>query len=257
MRKREKLWCILLLLSTGIFLLFMWEDYKSKDSYEELQEVMDITSVLQNKTEVAENSEQEVEYNPLLEKFQELYELNPHLVGWIHIEGTAINYPVMQHKEVKDYYLHRDFEQNYSSYGVPYVDEQYENDSSNNIIIYGHAMKNGTMFADVLKYASYEYYQEHSKIIYFDGEESYEYEVFAAFPINLLEDNFAYTSYSNIAEEQFHNFLNQIESRACYSTNITPEYGDQLITLSTCESTYEDGRFIVVAVRRHNHLLQQ
>ncbi len=249
MKKRVILWGILLLLSASIFLFLMWEDYKSNDIYEQLQEVADVTSILQKEPEVVDDGESNGEQE-IADTFWQLYAINHHYIGWLTIEGTAIDYPVMQNREVKDYYLHRDFYGDYSSYGVPYLDESCEIGDSNNLIIYGHAMKNGTMFADLLKYASYEYYQEHSKVTYFDAEGIYEYVIFAAFPIDLLEDDFAYTSYSNMSQQEFTYYLNQIKNRECYSTNIIPEYGEQVMTFSTCDSSYEEGRFIVVAVRR-------
>lgn len=249
MRKRVILWCTLLLFSTSVFLFLMWEDYKSKAVYEQLQEVADITLLLQNKPEV--NEEGLDDGNSLLAAmYQELYEMNQHYMGWLYIGGTVVDYPVMQNREVRDYYLHRDFYGNYSSYGVPYIDEQCEVGVSNNLIIYGHAMKNGTMFADMLKYVSYEYYKDHSVIHYFDQYSSYEYEIFAAFSINLLVDDFFYTNYHNMTEGEFLEFLSEIKSRECYNTNLTPEYGDQLMTFSTCDSTYQEGRFVVVAVRK-------
>lgn len=246
MKKRVIVCGLLLCLSTAILVFLAWEDNKSQDIYEQLKEIQNSGYVV----EVGLEDEEEAKENISFVNFQELYELNNHFLGWITIEETEIDYPVMQYKEVKDYYLYRDFYGNYSSYGVPYVDELCDMKLSNNIIIYGHAMKNGTMFADLLKYSSYEYYSEHSKIIYDDETGFYEYEIFSVFPIDLSKDQFAYTSYVNMSQKKFDEFIQNIKAREYYDTNIIPEYGQQLMTLSTCESSYDDGRLVIVAVRK-------
>ncbi len=181
------------------------------------------------------------------EKYKELHDTNPDFVGWIEIEGTKLDYPVMQTLDSPDYYLKRDFNGEYSDYGVPYIDEKCTPDVSSNIIIYGHSMTDGSMFRALLNYEEAGYYLEHSTIN-FDTMSGYgEYEIIAAFKIDVDIGEFFYTDYTDMDEVKFAQYMEQIKSYALYETGVTAQYGDKLLTLSTCEYTLEDGRFVVVA----------
>lgn len=115
------------------------------------------------------------------EKYAAVYEQNSDFVGWISIDGTNINYPVMQTQSDPDFYLKHAFDQSYSDYGVPYVQENCDLEQSDNVVIYGHHMKNGSMFSDLCKYESEDFYREH-KTVRFDTQEDFgEYEIVAAF----------------------------------------------------------------------------
>ena len=92
------------------------------------------------------------------EKYAVVYEQNPDFVGWISIDGTNINYPVMQTPSDPDFYLKHAFDKSYSDYGVPYVQENCDLEQSDNVVIYGHHMKNGSMFSDLCKYESEDFY---------------------------------------------------------------------------------------------------
>ena len=148
-----------------------------------------------------------------MEKYRALFDQNSDFVGWISIDGTNINYPVMWTPNNPNYYLKHSFEKEYSDYGVPYIDEDCVMGESNNYVIYGHHMKNETMFHDLCNYASKDFYDEHP----------------------------------DMDEEHFKNFMNSVHLRQLYDTGVDAEYGDHLITLSTCEYTYTNGRFVVVA----------
>ena len=101
------------------------------------------------------------------EKYAAVYEQNPDFVGWISIDGTNINYPVMQTPGNPDFYLKHAFDKSYSDYGVPYMQENCDLEQSDNVVIYGHHMKNGSMFSDLCKYESEDFYQAH-KNVHFD-----------------------------------------------------------------------------------------
>ena len=153
----------------------------------------------------------------------------------------------MQSPNSPDYYLKRSFEKAYSDYGVPYIDEACATGISNNLVIYGHHMKNGTMFSDLCNYTDADFCKEHP-IINFDTLSGFgEYQVVAVFKFNTNHEDFRYNEYTQMNEEQFKEFMSQVHARQCYDTGIDAEYGDQLITLSTCEYTYNNGRFVVVA----------
>ena len=141
------------------------------------------------------------------------------------------------------------FEKTYSDYGVPYIDEACVTGISNNFVIYGHHMKNGSMFADLCKYTDKDFYENH-KMIKFDTLSSLgEYEVVAVFKFDTNHEKFKYNEYTQMDEEQFAEFMENVHARQLYDTGVDAEYGDQLLTLSTCEYTYDNGRLAVIAKR--------
>lgn len=146
-------------------------------------------------TELPEEPKNEAE--AAYAKYAELYALNNDFVGWIAIDGTNLDYPVMQTVNSPDYYLKHSFEKTYSDYGVPYVDEACAVDQSNNIVIYGHHMKNKTMFSSLVNYANKAYFDEHP-VIRFDTLFGFgEYRVIAAFSFDTNNETFRYNEYTD------------------------------------------------------------
>ena len=183
------------------------------------------------------------------DKYADVYAQNSDLVGWVSIPGTQIDYPVMQTKDNPDFYLKHAFDKSYSSYGVPYVQENCDIGISDNLVLYGHHMNNGSMFSDLCKYESEDFYREH-KIIHFDTLESFgEYEVIAAFKtVAYSEEGFKYYHFVRAeSAEQFNEYIAECKELALYDPGVTAEYGDKLITLSTCEYSQTNGRMVVVA----------
>lgn len=180
-------------------------------------------------------------------QYQALYEQNDEFVGWIKIENTMISYPVMQSIDNPDFYLKHGFDKGYSDYGVPYLDEACATGLSNNLVIYGHNMKNGTMFHDLLKYSATGYWEEHPIIRFDTLSQLNEYQVVLAFRFDTNHEDFRYNEYTDMNEEEFIKFMEECRSRQLYDTDISVEYGDELLTLSTCEYSYENGRFVVLA----------
>lgn len=181
-----------------------------------------------------------------------LYLENSDMVGWIQIEGTSIDYPVMQTPADPNYYLKHDFEKRYTDYGCPFMQADCDAIApSDNLIIYGHNMKDGSMFADLAKYGSKDFWQAH-KTVWFDTElGSSAYEIFAvihttvqadaadAFPFHLFVDA--------AAPEDFADYVSACKARALYDTGIFADYGDKLLALSTCDNLTDDGRWLVIA----------
>ena len=181
------------------------------------------------------------------EKYGALYEQNNDFVGWIQIDGTNINYPVMQTPDNPDYYLKHSFEKTWSDYGVPYLDEAFVIGQSNNLVIYGHHMSNGSMFCDLELYSDPAFCMDHP-VIRFDTLTSFgEYEVIAVFRYNTNQETFRYDREVNMDEGRFSWFIEQVHARELFSTGKDASFGDQLLTLSTCEYTYKNGRLVVVA----------
>ncbi len=170
------------------------------------------------------------EEKTVLPELAELYLQNSDLAGWICIEDTNINYPVMHTPENPDFYLKHGFDKEYSDYGCPYVQDNCDvQKPSDNVVIYGHHMKNGSMFADLEKFKSKEFWQEHKTTSFSTVTDRYEYE--AETP------------------EDFSAFIEKCRELSLYDTGVSAEYGDKLITLSTCEYSRTNGRFVVVAKR--------
>lgn len=192
------------------------------------------------------------------EKYAAVFELNSDFVGWIRIDGTNINYPVMQSVNHPNYYLKHSFEKTYSNYGVPYVQENCDIETSDNLIIYGHHMNNGSMFADLCKYTDIAFYREH-KMIQFDTLSDFgEYEIVAVFKtVAYSASGFFYNEFVNaIDEEEFATYITRCKELSLYDTEVSAEYGDRFITLSTCEYSRTNGRMVVVAKRTTDEFRQ-
>ncbi|MEE1035892.1 MAG: class B sortase [Oscillospiraceae bacterium] len=188
----------------------------------------------------------------MLPGYAELYEINNDLVGWIRIEGTEIDYPVMQTPGRTDFYLKRNFNKDDSERGCLYVREECDVfRPSDNVTIYGHTMMDGSMFAYLHEYQDKEVWED-NKLIFFDT--LYEYHVYKIFSVFIttanLGEGFTYHRMEDAeSEEDFDKFIATCKDLSLYDTGITPEYGDKIICLSTCEYTQDNGRLVVAAVR--------
>lgn len=194
-----------------------------------------------------------VEEKIVLPEYASIYEQNNHLVGWISIEDTKINYPVMQTPDSVDYYLYRNFQQKKSSRGCLYVRESCDvNAPSDNVTIYGHNMKDGSMFGNLERYKKQSYWEQHRYIQFDTIYEHHTYEIFAVFKTTAsIDEGFPYHRFADAADAaEFDAFVATCRELAFYDTGIVPEYGDKLICLSTCEYSQSNGRFVVVAVRK-------
>ena len=246
--------CAFAIFAGAMFAHQYFDAKNSEDSFDVLTnlivDVPDETVPETDNSEATELSPEELaaqEAEQARAKYKELFEKNDDFIGWIAIDGTNVNYPVMQTPDNPDYYLKHSFEKAYSDYGVPYIDEACATGISNNLVIYGHHMKNGTMFSDLCNYTDADFCKEHP-IINFDTLSGFgEYQVVAAFKFDTNHEDFRYNECTQMNEEQFKEFMSQVHARQCYDTGIDAAYGDQLITLSTCEYTYNNGRFVVVA----------
>ena len=180
-----------------------------------------------------------------------LHEKNPDCVAWITIEGTVIDYPVMYRPGQKNYYLHRDFNGKHASAGALFIAENCDPDDSDNVIIYGHHMNSGKMFAALNQYKKQSFYEEHSRIVYetLNGQETYEVMFAFTTPVYTGHD-FEYYAFSKAnSAEEYDAYISACRERALYDTGVTARYGDKLLTLSTCEYSQKNGRMVVVARR--------
>lgn len=189
----------------------------------------------------------------ILPWYKDVYDQNNDLVGWLKIEGTVIDYPVTQTAEDNaDYYLRRNFDKEDATGGCLYVREQCNVFApSDNVTIYGHNMHDGSMFAALLDYQDKSVWEDNSLIQFDTIYEYHTYQIFAVFKTTAsINEGFKYHQFEDAAnEEEFNEFVSTCKELSFYDTGITPEYGDKIICLSTCEYTLENGRFVVAAVR--------
>lgn len=180
-----------------------------------------------------------------------LKEENADLFGWIKIEGTKLDYPVMYTPEEPEYYLRRAFDKSNSVSGVPLLDGNFI-EGGNRYLIYGHNMKNGTMFHALLDYAEPEFWSEHPSITFDTLQENGSYTVIGTFYSRAYyqdeTDVFRFYAYSDLSDpEVFSEYVNNVATASLYDTGESAAYGDTLLTLVTCSYHTKNGRFVVVA----------
>ena len=223
---------VLFAISSYFFIKEIAENKKENNIYEDLQEIVkneensiqenDYTNASEDKSDnisTENNTNPDDFYN-----LENISKINTDVIGWIKINGTNINYPIMQNE---NYYLHRNIYKKYSSHGTPYLAEYCNLRTSNNLIIYGHHMNDNSMFAELVN----------------------TYEIVTAFKTIAYSDNgFKYYNYTNFYNEQeFNSFIENCRNLEFYNTDVNLKYGDKLITLSTCEYSQKNGRMVIIA----------
>ncbi len=230
--------------------LVMTEETQSQTQQEQLSTKLESTQITEkNKpTSLTQNQTPEI-----MERFQNLYTQNNDLVGWLTIPETSIDYPVVQCED-NDYYLHHNFYQEEDKYGCLYVKDIADVDTPcTNFIIYGHNMKDGSMFGNLDQYKDQSFCIDNPYITFDTLYEERTYQILAVFLSQVYredEDVFKYYQfYEARTEAEFRDFYENILEMALYDTGVTAVFGDTFLTLSTCAYHVEDGRFVVVAKR--------
>jgi len=187
----------------------------------------------------------------VLKEYAAIYKMNNDMVGWIQIPGTKVNYPVLQNMDVKNYYLKRDFYEQEARHGSIYAYEWADfNAPSQNITLFGHNMGDGSMFAGLHAYEKEEFYKDHPYII-FDTISSHQiYKVISVFYTTTDPTNgFDYHDFTDGDEHEFSLFVEECKKLSMYDTGDTAVFGNELLTLSTCDDDVADDtvRFVVVA----------
>lgn len=188
----------------------------------------------------------------ILEKYKSLYMENGDVAGWLTVEGTKIDYPVMQCGD-DEYYLHHDFDGEDSKYGCLYVRERADLEEGTNFVIYGHNMRDGSMFGELDLYLEEAFYREHPRVSFDTLFEERNYEILAVFRSQVYSEDAEvfkyYQFYEADTEEEFDDFYENIKALSLYDTGVTAEFGDTFLTMSTCAYHVDDGRLAVVAKR--------
>ena len=243
---------IILIIGSSIYIIkYYYDMYNAKKQ----TKLLDNISLEETNPIVIENKAQEENITPSkterMLKLEELQKENSDIVAWLEIEGTKINYPVLQGKD-NSYYMTHDYQKKYSSNGSVFLDKDYSwSLPSANLLIYGHNMNNNTMFQDLLSYQKESFYKEHPNIRFTTKDEDVYYEIISAFKSRVYyksEQNvFRYYYFVNEKDEtDYNNFVQNAKKASLYDTGKTANYRDSLITLSTCSYYTEDGRFVVV-----------
>ena len=236
---------ILLAVSSGFLIKHYIDSEKQSELYDNLIETIE-------KTDTEKDTMTYSQDKSFLSDYQDLYLQNNDMVGWIKIEDTKINYPVMQSKDNPNFYLKHGFDKAYTDYGCLYVQENCDVDiPSDNLIIYGHNMKDSSMFSGLMNYTDKSFWESHKTISFDTLTEKCDYEIIAAFKTVVYTDSpesFKYYQFINAdTGDEFNAYITKCKELALYDTGVTAEYGDKLITLSTCEYSRNNGRMVVVA----------
>ena len=236
---------ILLAVSSGFLIKHYIDSEKQSELYDNLIETIE-------KTDTEKDTMTYSQDKSFLSDYQDLYLQNNDMVGWIKIEDTKINYPVMQSKDNPNFYLKHGFDKAYTDYGCPYIQENCDVDiPSDNLIIYGHNMKDSSMFSGLMKNTDKSFWESHKTISFDTLTEKCDYEIIAAFKTVVYTDSpesFKYYQFINAdTGDEFNAYITKCKELALYDTGVTAEYGDKLITLSTCEYSRNNGRMVVVA----------
>lgn len=232
-RSKRRLLNMVIIVSAAVFVicaavLINWhlESKNTQDAINELDRVL-------TESETAEDDEK-----PYIKN----------CVAWIEIPGTDIDYPVMQKQGDPEYYLRRNYKGEYSYSGTPFLDENCNIRLSKNLIVYGHNMKDGTMFSELTKYKDLKFCMEHQAMkLTIDGI-TYNYTLYAVCSVDASEGWYTFTGQTS--EDNFAELISHIQNRSSYiSSTEQAEYGDQFLTLSTCDYASENSRLIVIAKR--------
>lgn len=234
---------IVIILLIGIMLISSYfifkdkqEDKKQENTFEELVEIAE---------DKEQNTNDDIKEDTI--NIEELYEINNDIVGWIKIDCTNINYPVMQTKDKPQFYLRKDFYKKYSQWGTPFLAENCDIKTSDNLIIYGHHINNSKMFGELEKYRNKDFYKNHKTIKFYTKENLTEYEIISVFRTT-ANSEFKYYEFVNANnEKEFETFVTKCKELSFYNTENNTEYGDKFITLVTCDYSIKNGRLVVVA----------
>ena len=253
--KRRKLTIVLCSVGAvfclGYFGVYLWFNQRTDDTYRELSRLREQPVRAEVTPEPLFTLDEQPEPKEVLDEYKNLLNKNKKLIGWIKIDDTNIDYPVMQTTD-NVYYLEHNLNQEYDKNGSIFMDKDCNVlKPSTNYIIYGHHMKSGNMFGKLDLYEDEDYCREHPYIQFDTIYEKGTYEVMYVFRSRVYsEEEIVFKYYQFIdanSEQEFNSYMSEMESMSLYDTGVRAEYGDQLLTLSTCDYQEKNGRFVVVA----------
>lgn len=255
--KRKKLYRFLfyLLMAVSILLIVnisfnVFSRYTARKEYSELRSQKPYTLKIPNiQSEIKEKYEEGVKIVEINDRnhtdmLKKLKLKNPDTIAWLEIPGTKINYPIMQSKD-NVFYLRKNFNKKYSVSGSVFAD--YRNSpefNDQNTVIYGHNMKDGSMFYDVTLLKSQDFFNRNHKIYVTLDNKLLEYEIFSVYETK-KDYNYRAPKYDEL---YFESRLNEFKRKSVVKTSTEVDSSSKLLTLSTCSYTFYDARFVVHAV---------
>lgn len=261
LKKREKrrkllvVFCgMVAIVCLGYFGVYNWYNYRTADNYKQLSELKDKEPTASDApAPVIHYTAEEGQSTPppVLDEYKNLLNKNKRLIGWVKIDDTNIDYPVMQTTD-NEYYLDHNLNQEYDKNGSIFMDKDCDVlKPSTNFILYGHHMKSGQMFGSLSSYSDQSYCEKHPYIQFDTIYEKGLYEIMYVFRSRVYsEDEIVFKYYQFIdaqSEQEFDSYMNDMAEMSLYDTGVTASFGDQLLTLSTCDYQEKNGRFVVVA----------
>ena len=182
-----------------------------------------------------------------------LQQQNADLAAWLTVDGTEVDYPVMLTPHDMEYYMYRDFHGNHSACGTPFFDTRcVPLDQADSLLIYGHNMRDGTMFSSLKQYTDAAFGREHSALTLLLPGGTQTYELFAVLRISTDSeaDLALYDCVGALTQAQFETYVQSFRERALYTTDVQPQYGDRLLILSTCAYHTHNGRLLVIGCEK-------
>lgn len=232
--KLNKKFIIFFILILAALILLAYFFYPSIKAKQEKQSIIDLASSIT------------IPDNPDRINFAALKLDNPDTIGWINIPQTPINYPVMQ-SDNNDFYLHHNFYQEETIEGAIFLDSQCKGDNTRNYILYGHYMRDASMFGSLWDYQDPNYFKAHPLIEFDMPGDKADWEIFSVYTIAADYD---YRQPEFIDDNDFYQYVNRLKSQSVYETEIDPKPDDRILTLSTCIYTFDNARFVVHARKK-------
>ena len=245
---KKFIYTFIMLILMGVFVYSLYNVYTIYSEYNESEETYDelVGNVSQQEAtsepkETGGKTEAKSEVNLNID-FAKLKKINKDVIGWIYNPGTVINYPVVQGKD-NSYYLKHLINGTYNASGTPFLDYHMKSDfSDKNMFIYGHHMKNGSMFSSITEYKNMAYYNKHKNMYLITPTKKYRLEVFSAYITKATSDTYMRGFKAN---DKFKKYIEYIKGLSLIDTGINVTKDDTVVSLSTCTYEYENARFVV------------
>jgi len=267
--RKELLNTALMIVSAGVFIYSLsmigytlYSSYRNKDLMSEAQRiyyeqqqftptfnykpsfdnmlrsiVMNESAAPEDKGGVSSNAEILPEYKPLLE-------ITEDIVGWINIPNTVINYPVVQADD-NEYYLNRAYTGEINKGGSIFMDFRNRGDGTDrNIILYGHHMRDGSMFKALTRFQDEEFLKRNPVFSFNTLYGRYDWEIFSVY---VTGTDFKYIQTRFLTPDEYQSFLDTIKDKSLFDIDVELTTGDRIITLSTCTYDYSDARLVIHA----------
>lgn len=265
---------IVFIVSITYIISYFYTGYKDKKDLKELKDIMKVQELKNlETTEVTNQNDNELNSNEnnselimdanninqeknISSNFEELKKVNEDIVAWVRIDDTDIDYPILQAKD-NDYYLDRNYKKEYSRNGSIFLDYRYDFSKDNQVfLVYGHNNNDKMMFNELLKYEKEDFFEKHKKIELITEDESSLYNIISIFKSEVYSKDetniFKYYNFIDLSnQEVFNYYVKNIRDMSVYKSDENIEYGDELLVLSTCEYSKQNGRFVVVAVKEN------